>query len=138
VLRTSGSADETGNRDQSYGAPLRVLTYNLTEKSIVEVTLKPVGPLADGSTGKTLVLRWPSPAAGLSGETIIGGIPIGRYTLTARLYDGDDALPMRARKTFGMDNELQTSLPVEFESESTVRPTLGRTGARRFEVTLEP
>jgi hypothetical protein len=141
VLRTSGSANETGGTGGSYGAPMRILTWNTIEKSIIEVTLKPKGPLADGSPAKTLVFRWKAPAAGLSSETIIGGIPLGQYKLTAKLYDGDDALPLRAKKTFsdGGENPFAPSLDVEFESENNGgRASLGRSGIKRFEVTLEP
>jgi hypothetical protein len=142
VLRTRGSANETGGTGQSYGAPMRILTWNTIEKSIIEVTLKPKRPLADGSAGKTLVFRWKAPAAGLSSETIIGGIPLGQYKLIAKLYDGEDALPLRARKTFrdgGDDPVYAPSLDVEFESENNGgRASLGRSGIKRFEVTLEP
>ncbi len=142
VLRTSGSANETGGTGHSYGAPMRILTWKTIEKSIIEVTLKPMGPLADGSPAKTLVFRWKAPAAGLSSETIIGGIPLAKYKLTAKLYDGEDALPLRAKKTFsdgGEDPVFASSLPVEFEAENNGdRASLGRSGIKRFEVTLEP
>lgn len=141
VLRTSGSANETGGTGNSYGAPMRILTWKTIEKSIIEVTLKPKGPLADGSPAKTLVFRWKAPANGLSSETIIGGIPLGQYKLTAKLYDGEDALPLRAKKTFsdgGEDPVFAPSLDVEFESENNGRASLGRSGIKRFEVTLEP
>lgn len=139
VLRTSGIADDTGANN--YGAPMRVLSY-VPPKSIVEVTLKPVGPLLDGSQGKTLVFRFPPMRATSSSETFLAGIPIGRYTLSAKVYDGDDALPLRARTTFGDDmlnHTLHASLPIEFETEPGANlASLGRSGIRRFEVTLEP
>jgi hypothetical protein len=142
VLRTSGSANETGGTGQSYGAPMRILTWKTIEKSIIEVTLKPKGPLADGSPAKTLVFRWKAPAAGLSSETIISGIPLAKYKLTAKLYDGEDALPLRAKKTFsdgGEEPVFAPSLDVEFETENNgQRASLGRSGIKRFEVTLEP
>ena len=140
VLRTSGTANENGN---SYGAPVRVLTHNTPDGCIVEMTLKPVGTLADGTRGKTLVFRWKGAKAGLSGtETLIEGVPLGAYTLTACVYDGEDKLPLRAKPSYHERDEDEppfvTSLPVKFESENTGRASLGRTNVRRFEVTLEP
>ncbi len=135
VLRTSGaSGDGSGN----YGASMRVLTWHIPERSIVELSLKPNGPLMDGSTGKTLLFRWNAPKAeSLSGETFIAGIPLGRYTLTAKVYDGDDALPLRARKI--TDDELKAVLPVVFEAEGGgKRASLGKSGTRQFDVTMEP
>jgi hypothetical protein len=61
----------------------------------------------DAETRRAAVRRQPGPHARVpfpvkspSPETFFGGIPIGRYTLTAKVYDGEDALPLRVRKTF--------------------------------------
>jgi hypothetical protein len=82
---------------------MRLLTWKAPMGSTVEVTLKPVGPLLDGSRGRTLVFRFPVKT--LSPETFVEGIPIGRYKLTAKVYDGEDALPLQARKTFRDEGE---------------------------------
>lgn len=133
VLRTSGSA---GARNGSYGAPLRVLTWELPDRCTVEVILKPLGPLVDGSTIKPLVFRWKGPKAGLSGETFLQGIPLGRYKLTAKVYDGEDALPLRAKKV--TDDDYVSALTVEFEDDGTNRASLGKSSVRQFDVTLKP
>ena len=140
VLRTSGTADEDG---RSYGAPVRVLTQKTPDGCIVEMTLKPVGLLADGTRGKTLVFRWKGGNAAIGGiETLIAGVPLGAYTLTACVYDGGDKLPLRAKPTFYERGEdappFVNVLPVKFETENNGRASLGRTSIRRFEVSLEP
>ena len=139
LLRASGSAGPDGG---NYGASLRLLTWKAPMGSTVEVTLKPVGALLDGSRGRTLVLRFPVKT--LSPETFVEGIPIGRYQLSAKVYDGEDALPLQARKTFrdeGEDDLPQpaASLDVNFDSENAGSlASLGRSGIKRFEVVLEP
>ncbi|WP_266366919.1 carboxypeptidase-like regulatory domain-containing protein [Tellurirhabdus rosea] len=47
----------------------------------VEFTLKPVGPLIDGSTGRTLTMKSADP--GLPNYLFLVDIPIGRYTISA-------------------------------------------------------
>lgn len=75
-------------------------------------------------------------------ETIVKGIPIGNYTLTAKVYDGNAALPLQARNIFteqvGDDLPSSESLPVVFKSSGNERPTLGRSGVNRVEITLAP
>jgi hypothetical protein len=144
VLRTGGGGSGEGGEEADYGAPMRVLTYDAPDGGVVELSLKPIGPLMDGSRGRTLVFRWPSrPSAGShSAETFLSGIPAGRYTLTAKVYEGEDALPLRAKKTFGDggdEPQLVAEMPVEFESvQAGNLATLGRSGIKRFEVTLRP
>ncbi len=137
VLRTSGVASDTGG---SYGAPMRVLDWNMPDGGIIEVTLKPVGTLLDGSKGRTLVFRF-KVKPGVSGENFFGGIPIGRYKLTARVYDGEDALPVRAKPTFYVNGEevpLASSVDVVFEDNGGGHASLGQSGIKAFEVTLQP
>lgn len=138
VLRASGSTGEDGG---NYGAPMRLLTYSAPMGSTVEVTLKPAAPLLDGSPGRTLVFRFPVNSP--SPETFFGGIPIGRYTLTAQVYDGEDALPLRVRKTFREEGEDDpqpaASLEVVFESiKAGNLASLGQSGIKQFEVILQP
>lgn len=138
VLRTRGSAGPEGG---NYGGGVRLLTYKAPLKSIVEVRLKPVGPLVDGSAGKTLLFRFPIKT--MLPETYFEGIPLGRYELTAKLYDGEDELPLRVRRTFRDPGEddipaLADSVMVVFQDDGGNLASLGRSGVRRFEVTLEP
>jgi hypothetical protein len=75
-------------------------------------------------------------------QVILGGIPIGRYTMTAKVYDGEDSLPLRVRRTFrgddGEEPQLAVSLPVEFESDLKQHTLPGQTNIRRFEATIHP
>lgn len=136
VLRTSGSAGPDGG---NYGAAMRLLTYNAPVKSVVEVRMKPIGTMLDGSVGKTLLFRFPIKTT--LPETFFGGIPLARYELTAKLYDGEDALPLRVRKTFRDEGEddpvAASSLVVVFQDNGNIA-SLGRSGVRQFEVILEP
>jgi hypothetical protein len=66
-----------------YGATLEVVTTyesGFREESYpnVEVVLEPVGPLIDGSTGRSLTLH-------PNGEGQMPDVPIGRYRMQARL-----------------------------------------------------
>ncbi|WNR46182.1 copper amine oxidase N-terminal domain-containing protein [Paenibacillus roseipurpureus] len=60
--------------------------------SDLEVTLTPVGPLLDGSTGQTIIKRG-GPVIGGGG---IDGIPIGKYKATARwMPEGYAPIPLQ-------------------------------------------
>jgi len=139
VLRTSGASGEgKGN----YGGTVRILSYEIPVGAVIEVSMKPAGALADGSRGKTLVFRFkntkPSP---LSMETFLGGIPVGRYTLTAKVYDGEDSLPLRARNNFnddGSEPQLGRTLDVEFKDNGLDGANLGSSNLRRFDVVVQP
>ncbi|KRE33046.1 hypothetical protein ASG85_15355 [Paenibacillus sp. Soil724D2] len=62
------------------------------DMSDLEITLTPVGPLLDGSTGQTLIKRG-GPVPGGAG---IDHVPIGRYKASARwLPEGHEPLPMQ-------------------------------------------
>lgn len=52
--------------------------YNNVNDENLDITLEPVGPLVDGSTGKTLTLPMPT-----DGYTL-NDIPVGQYKITAR------------------------------------------------------
>ena len=79
-----------------YGGLVKV--FNETgfyEMENVEITLEPDGPLIDGSQGRTLVLRlgdnyWRQLA-------YLEDIPIGRYTASAVLLDGEHRQPLKLR-----------------------------------------
>lgn len=65
--------------------------FNMTD---LELTLTPIGPLLDGSTGQTIIKR----AGPVPGGLGVDNIPIGRYKATARwLPEGHDPFPMQIR-----------------------------------------
>ncbi|WP_261304250.1 carboxypeptidase-like regulatory domain-containing protein [Paenibacillus andongensis] len=60
----------------------------------LELTLTPMGPLLDGSTGQTIIKR----AGPVQGGAGIDNVPIGKYKATARwLPEGHDPIPMQIR-----------------------------------------
>jgi hypothetical protein len=93
----------------------------------------------DGSTGRTFVYRYPS-GIGTS-EKFLNFLPLGRYTLTARLLDDGDVLPIRVANTFGSDEEREpkTSIQVNFESGyDALSGNTGKSRIRAFQVSLQP
>lgn len=69
----------------------------IVEDEVVEIVLTPDGPLADGSTGKTIVVR---KTAGFDSGFWINNIPVGRYRIGARLSNGK-SLKMKMHKPIG-------------------------------------
>lgn len=85
------------------------------EHDKVELTFKPVGPLVDGSTGKTLKLQTKKRY-----DDFIRDVPIGRYTVTAIYKPTGEQL--RVNDAFGDDYDYQESITVDFlGTESAVR-----------------
>ncbi|GAB3331114.1 hypothetical protein GCM10027299_36640 [Larkinella ripae] len=81
----------------------------------IEFTFKPVGPLIDGSTGKTLKLQTRK-----TYDDFIRDIPIGRYTVTAVYKPTGESL--RLIDSFGDDYNYQESVTLDFLGrESAVR-----------------
>ena len=119
-----------------YGGNIRVL-QGLPEGGTIEITLQPQGTTADGAPARTLVFRY---ASGMrTGETFLQFIPLAKYTLSAKLIDSDETLPVRVRHTFGDDQELKTSLPVTWESGyDYLSGDTGKSNLRAFQVVLEP
>lgn len=100
--RLSGSTVEGGH----YGSNVWVysdLSSDEVPTDQVELTLTPVGPLVDGSTGEALV----------STPTIhrIGDVPLGTYVASARYVDGSDSteLLIRLRDTGSPSSSVTTS-----------------------------
>ena len=68
--------------------------FNMTD---LEITLTPVGPLLDGSAGKTITKKVGPVQGGLG----LDEIPIGKYKATVRwLPDGHDPIPMQVRLNY--------------------------------------
>jgi hypothetical protein len=85
----------------------------------VEIVLTPDGPLADGSAGETLTMTRTVAAlsnyAGDIDETAtLYDIPLGRYTVTARLLDGGSESPLSV--------EPETAAGPAAEATITFRP----------------
>jgi hypothetical protein len=135
VLRTYGTTatDSSGN----YGGTLRLISQSFIKGGFVEVTLTPDGPMLDGSKGKTLVFRVPSSESQAGSEHFFQGIPLGRYTMKARLYDGEDVLPMRIQNTFG-ESAPSTAFTVVFEGNPGDIASLNQSGVKRLELTVKP
>ncbi len=127
ILRTGGSSGGT-------------LYVKDDIDGMIEVTATPVGKLMDGSTGRTFVFRFDSTG---KHEQYLNGLPLGRYKLTARLFDDGETLPLRVGNSFGYnkDTTLRSSLQVDFETGYSYSQDNFNKGARDiafFPVTLEP
>lgn len=70
---------------------------SIIEDEVVEIVLTPDGPLADGSAGRMIVVR---KTAGFDSGYWVNNIPVGRYTINARLSSGK-ALKMTMHKPIG-------------------------------------
>jgi hypothetical protein len=122
-----------------FGGTIRLI--NVVDEGIIEVVLTPDGPLLDGSAGRPLVFRFD--AGETHSETYLNGIPLGRYTLKARLLDDGEALPLRAGRTFGTDAEraLGATLRVEFVpgyTFSQANPGKSNSRVAYFEGVIKP
>ncbi|MFZ7095981.1 carboxypeptidase-like regulatory domain-containing protein [Luteimonas dalianensis] len=103
-----------------YGGLVKV--FNETgfyEMEDVEITLEPEGPLIDGSEGRTLVLRpgdnyWRQLA-------YLEDIPIGRYTASAVLMDGESRQPLKLRD-WDTEEEPAENMQLEFIPDSSGSP----------------
>jgi hypothetical protein len=80
----------------------------IVDGTVIEVTLAPQGSLADGSAGTPIVVR---KTAGFEGGFWINNIPIGTYTIGARLGNGKQLkISMnRPAESFGINPKTTTS-----------------------------
>ena len=109
-ITAEGGALENGNFLDGY-------TYKFPAGSSVELTLVPQGKLADGSTGKTLVLRR-SIDRGYIAEYF--DVPIGAYQVTARLLAADgSATPLKIAAAKFFSGTSPTARPVELADFGT-------------------
>lgn len=118
VLRTHG--------ERKSGA-VRALWFSqvIPPGGTIEVTLTPVGKSLDGSDGYTFVIRL---ANKNGGDFTFENVPVGRYTMTARLLEDGEATTVRLKRAT-TDGTPADRLPVEFEPA-------GRLGVKRFDVAL--
>jgi hypothetical protein len=77
------------------------------DKQHLEITLEPVGPLVDGSQGKTLVLPMPSE------DYVLNDIPVGQYRITARDRSTGQKLGVKIKDKPGQDAPSLTTLFTE-------------------------
>ncbi|GAB3717052.1 hypothetical protein GCM10027592_58840 [Spirosoma flavus] len=90
---------------------------DLRDNENIEFTFKPVGPLIDGSTGKTLTLR-----SKKRYDSFIKDVAIGRYVVTAVYKPTGKALKVRDVYESG---EYATSITVDFTGrESATRSNM--------------
>ncbi|MEI5984077.1 MULTISPECIES: carboxypeptidase-like regulatory domain-containing protein [Sphingobacterium] len=93
-----------------YGGTVMLTTdYGFYEdEKDMEITLKPTGPLIDGSTGKTIVLKFGDKKWTQRSE--LWDIPIGRYKVTAKLKKDGKTTDLKIEdwyKREGAVNEFQ-------------------------------
>ncbi|MFC5408676.1 carboxypeptidase-like regulatory domain-containing protein [Larkinella bovis] len=97
--------------DQYYGGTAEMFldpnADGLVDNENVEFTFTPVGPLIDGSTGKTLKLR-----AKKRYNTSLKDIPLGRYTVTAVYKPTGEKL--RVTDAWGDDLLYKESVTLDF------------------------
>ena len=107
-----------GQRPQGghYGSP--VLVYGALDSAFwidttkVELTLVPVGALADGSQGQTIVGK----VAQTPDGDAVSDVPLARYAISARYLDPDrGAIPLQVRKRNG--DGYQPKVELDFESK---------------------
>ena len=100
VLRMSGpkrctNGTDARNPDAYYGAYITAMSSAFPDDAVITFTLTPSGPLADGTRGRTLVIKRTGAALKKGGGPInetafLHDIPLGRYNMSAvaRYADG--------------------------------------------------
>lgn len=81
----------------------------LYDKENIEFTLTPVGPLIDGSTGKTLKLQIKKKS-----DSAISDIPMGRYKVTAVYKPTGEQLLVRNAWEYSDELVYDTSVTMDF------------------------
>lgn len=115
----------------------------IKENSEIEITLTPDGALLDGSTGGSFVIR---KNVGNGLQFNIFNIPIGKYTITARLVNGNRPLLMkqspRNKNTSGISpRESMGKASLTFEPDSAqnvmIKPAYGSWTSVSFNLYLK-
>ncbi|MFC5407705.1 carboxypeptidase-like regulatory domain-containing protein [Larkinella bovis] len=121
VFRLTGKrtvdADETAS---PLGAKLEV--HHQVDRVVyenLEITLEPVGPLVDGSTGKKIVRMMPK------NSYYLDDIPVGRYKITARDKGTGKPLGVSIQDSF---KDYEPSVTGLFEDEDFIGSTHYRLG----------
>ena len=100
---------------------------NVPNNSTIEFTLTPVGPLMDGSRGRTIVIRKTVSASSPS-QLYINNIPVAPYQVSARLVGGG---AMKLRETGPYGNRPFGLEPKQATGKATLmlRPGTAETGS---------
>ena len=124
VLRLSGPKRCFNNADPNnpnsyYGAYITAMTSAFPADAVITFTLTPVGPLADGSTGRAVVLRRTGAAlvrgGGAIGETaFLHDIPLGRYRIEAEARYADGTRRPVTLDSRGDDDPEGTEIEIDF------------------------
>jgi hypothetical protein len=99
VLKLTG--DRTGNFGDEgfYGGKIEVFTpIGFYDTENVEITLEPIAPLIDGTTGKKIVQK--------PDYLYIDDVPIGKYKVTARYVPENKPMKVRIRNVGSFQNSM--------------------------------
>jgi hypothetical protein len=102
---------------------------DLPANALVEVTLTPDGPLIDGSTGRSFVLRKRVEQGGYN-FFYVNNVPAGRYRISARLVDGG---PLTIKETGPYANQPFGLEPKQSKGEAVL---MFRPGGAKAEMAL--
>jgi hypothetical protein len=111
--------DNTGG---FFGGEVRVFVPGTPEGSKLELTLTPDGPLADGSTGKTLRFT--------ISEVVLKDIPVGVYKATAAFVDAGGA--RTALEVSADDRAYSPQANLQWHNESSCVGSTGGGTERAF------
>jgi hypothetical protein len=96
---------------------------NIAIGDTVEVTLTPQGPLIDGSTGRTIILRNKATSA-YSGFQV-NNVPVGRYTISAKLIHDGQTENLRLKENIRRDAKGGLMPKVTEESATVIFRSAG-------------
>ena len=119
-LRVSGLIDDRDNI--YYGGEIRVFYQELSPRATVEFKFEPLGPLADGSAGKTLV-RSPK-------DMMIEDVPVGAYRVTATVIEPTGR--RRAGHVGRQSSAMGSETVMEWESTDSCIGSFGNGLSRAF------
>ena len=119
-LRVSGLIDDRDNI--YYGGEIRVFYQELSPRATVEFKFEPLGVLADGSAGKTLV-RSPK-------DMMIEDVPVGAYRVTAQITEPSGW--RRAARVGRKGSDMAAETVLEWESPDSCIGGFGNGLARAF------
>jgi hypothetical protein len=142
VLRNYGVADPDRAEEEPnyfgnyYGGGISVywLVDDIPQGGTMEIILTPKAPLLDGSKGRTLVYRIPNDQHG--GNLMLNDIPIGRYVMTAQLWEDGEALPVQIMNRKER-SEYSESLTVDFTPKKSDLTWAKSCGVERFDVSFK-